>query len=430
MALFDFLKVVRSEFFKNTLTLMTGTTIAQAINFLLSPILTRLYTPEDFGMLATFMAITSIIGSISCLRYEMAILLPKEEKDSINVVALSLLVNLFFVFLSLISIVLFFQFSEKNLFQNLNNGIAYLIPVSIFLVGGIQIFNFWSFRLKTFKQNALSRIGNSTGNISIGLLLGFLMHGGGLGLIIAYVGSMAINLAILLFKPLAKLKEYFNSVSKERMIENAKINKKLPLINTFHTLIGSFRDSGIIFIIKYLFGQSILGSYSFAYRILSIPTSVISSSFSQVFFQKATQLNHEKKSLKPLLISVYKYSALIGLPIFGILFFVAPELFAIVFSEKYRVSGEIARYLLPYIFINFVASSASALPLIYNKLFIPMLFSISDIILQIVSIALGWYFQSYALAFILMGILCFFNTFVSFIWLFSIINKATIKDGE
>jgi len=43
---------LKSEFAKNVLTLMTGTTIAQAIPIAISPILTRIYTPEDFGVFA------------------------------------------------------------------------------------------------------------------------------------------------------------------------------------------------------------------------------------------------------------------------------------------------------------------------------------------------------------------------------------------
>ena len=78
----------KSEFTRNVLTLMTGTTIAQAIPIAISPILTRLYTPKDFGVLALFVAITSIFGSIANGRYELAIMLPKKDEDAVNILAL------------------------------------------------------------------------------------------------------------------------------------------------------------------------------------------------------------------------------------------------------------------------------------------------------------------------------------------------------
>ena len=87
----------KSEFSRNVLTLMTGTTIAQAIPIAISPILTRLYTPEDFGVVGLFGAISGIFGAIATGKYELAIMLPKKDEDAINIFALG------FILTSLIS---------------------------------------------------------------------------------------------------------------------------------------------------------------------------------------------------------------------------------------------------------------------------------------------------------------------------------------
>ena len=68
-----------SSFATDTLKLVTGTTLAQIISVLASPLVTRLYGPEAYGLLALFNLITSIIGVIACMRYELAIMLPKIE---------------------------------------------------------------------------------------------------------------------------------------------------------------------------------------------------------------------------------------------------------------------------------------------------------------------------------------------------------------
>ena len=86
---------------------MTGTTIAQAIPIAISPILTRIYSPEDFGILALFMAIVMIFGSISNGRYELAIMLPKKDQDAINIFALGLIITLSISILLLIIVILF-----------------------------------------------------------------------------------------------------------------------------------------------------------------------------------------------------------------------------------------------------------------------------------------------------------------------------------
>ena len=74
----------KSEFTKNIVTLMTGTAIAQAIPIAISPILTRIYKPEDFGVFALFLAISSILATVVNGRYELAIMLPKKDEDAIN----------------------------------------------------------------------------------------------------------------------------------------------------------------------------------------------------------------------------------------------------------------------------------------------------------------------------------------------------------
>jgi len=107
----------KAEFTRNVLTLMTGTTIAQAIPIAISPILTRIYTPEDFGILALFMAVSSIFGSIANGRYELAIMLPKKDEDAINIFALGFIINSVLSFLLLLTVLIFHDY----LVELLNN---------------------------------------------------------------------------------------------------------------------------------------------------------------------------------------------------------------------------------------------------------------------------------------------------------------------
>ena len=106
---FDKLKA-KNEFTRNVLTLMMGTTIAQAIPIAISPILTRIYSPKDFGLFALFMSITSFISVSATARYELAILLPKSEEEAINIVSLSMI---FAILISLISLLVIFIFKAK-----------------------------------------------------------------------------------------------------------------------------------------------------------------------------------------------------------------------------------------------------------------------------------------------------------------------------
>ena len=125
----------RSEFSRNVFALMTGTTIAQAIPIAISPILTRIYTPEDFGVFALYMAIASILSVIATGRYELAIMLPKKDEDAINIAALSIIISFFVSFVSLL-IVFVFNAQITNLLGNpeISNWL-YFIPLTVLLTG-------------------------------------------------------------------------------------------------------------------------------------------------------------------------------------------------------------------------------------------------------------------------------------------------------
>ena len=105
----------RSGFSKSLITLLSGTTIAQAISLLISPVLSRLYTPHEFGVVGTFLSIVAAITLISSFRYEIAIVLPKKEDVAINILALAAFITIGVSILSLMGVLLFvFFFSGQR----------------------------------------------------------------------------------------------------------------------------------------------------------------------------------------------------------------------------------------------------------------------------------------------------------------------------
>jgi len=161
----------KSEFSRNVLTLMTGTTIAQAIPIAISPILTRIYTPEDFGLFALYISIALLFATAATGRYELAIMLPKKESDAVNIVFLSLLITLIITLLTLF-IVFFFNQSITNILGNQDiSSWLYFIPFTVFFMGLYQSLNYWNNRKKEYKRLAISRVVQSgvTGGANLGM---------------------------------------------------------------------------------------------------------------------------------------------------------------------------------------------------------------------------------------------------------------------
>ena len=143
----------------------------------ITPILTRLYTPEDFGLLAVFVALTAILGSISSGRYELAIMLPENDEDSINIAALCFLLS---ISLSIIILIIITAFSGTIVNLLDNKGIKnwlYLVPFVVLMTGFRNTLNYLNTRKVLYKDIAKANIYKSVGLASVQLGVGFVKSG-------------------------------------------------------------------------------------------------------------------------------------------------------------------------------------------------------------------------------------------------------------
>ncbi len=318
----------KSEFAKNVLTLMTGTTIAQAIPIAISPILTRLYTPEDFGVFALFMAITSIFGSIANGRYELAIMLPRKDEDAINIMALGFIINVV-LSLFLLFVVIIFHDNIVNLLNNKEiSPWLYLVPVSVFLMGLFNLLNYFNNRKKFYKDLAKANIYKSIGMAIVQLSLGFLKVGA-FGLISGQIFSQIIS-NTKLFLNIKRL-NLLSKIKKLKMIALGKRYKKFLLIDTFVALIYIIYNRTIIVFLQKFYNSSVVGQYFFAEKLVQIPLSFIRISISNVFFEKISKLSKE---------DIYNEANQLSIKIFKLSFI---PFFLIIFLSSYYV---------PFIFGN------------------------------------------------------------------------------
>ncbi|TSA51930.1 MAG: hypothetical protein D4R43_00035, partial [Sphingobacteriales bacterium] len=164
----------RSEFFKNVTKLSAGSIFAQAIPIAVTPILTRLYSPDEFAQFAFIMAIVSAIVVIATARYELAIMLPKNDDDAINIVALCFRILFFVTAFSLAGVYIYSYFFQEQLAtRKIPTAFLYFIPFLVLLLGTYQICNNWANRKKKYNQIIVSRISNTVATSSSNLAFGF-----------------------------------------------------------------------------------------------------------------------------------------------------------------------------------------------------------------------------------------------------------------
>lgn len=393
--LFDVLKDIKQKhlhqgsFALNVMTLLSGTTIAQAIPILVSPILTRLYTPADFGVLALYLSLCSFFITVATGCYEYAVVLPQRDEDAINISFLSFLIAFFVSVFVLIIIGLSGDYISA-VFKN--PGISqwlYFIPLSILISAVYNTLNFWGNRKKIYGTLSVTKITQAASTSATQLSFGTIKMGGS-GLVIGNIVGQILSGGYLVWKILNAKNFRLTALSRKRLIDNAKRYQNFPKFNSLQYLSNGFRANGIVFLISSYFGASVLGLYAFAMKVIQIPLNLISSSLLQVFYQRLSEAYNKKEPIWPLQKRLILKMLYIVLPAIIFIMALAPIIFSFIFGEKWREAGTFAVYLMPWLSVNFIFAPLSVIPMVlnYQKRFMYIMFGYNMLLPATVFIAL------------------------------------------
>lgn len=367
-----------SEFSKNVITLITGTGLGQFITIASSVILTRLFTPDEYASFALFYAAVNIVSIVAAGRFELAILIPKKEDEAKSLVALCLILSVITSLLTLTGVIIY-DFWLHEYWPNKNFNVwFYLIVPAVFILGAYKAMNYWSTRHKTYKLNALGRILISAVVASLGIVFGF--FGFIPGLIIAFVVGNLVGLIALSADIISDRRVFFAGVNRASIKSIFSKHSAFAKINVPHALVDNFQANGVVFIIASFFTDALVGLYDHTFRMLRAPLSLIGSAYYQVFYQKITQQHYSASEIKKMVLSVYKRTFLIGIIPFSLIFLFAPAIFGFVWGENWREAGVIAQIIAPWLFLNFIVSPVSCIPLIFNKQGAAFLITCVDIV--------------------------------------------------
>lgn len=393
----------QKAFARGVSVLVGGTVGAQALMVLASPILTRLYTPEDFGLLAVYASILSLFTVVASLRYELAIPLVEKDSEAAHVAILSLIIVGFITALSALLILI----NGERLAQLINSpsmvNYLWLIPVGVIAIGCYQIFNYWAMRTKSFGTIARTKVSQSLATLLV-QLSGFKL--GVLALMIGQTGGQAVGVMTLARSGLKS--PHFKCWHWRDLKKVAKRYKRFPIFSTWEGFLNtaSMQLPPLLFAI--FFSAGVAGFYALAHRVLAMPMSLVGSAVGNVFFSNAAEAYREGK-LAPLFESVYTRLVSIIMPVMLVLMIDAPRLFAFVFGTNWEEAGELARWMAPWLAVVFIASPLSTMFIILEKQKQGMYFQGLVLFVRVLAISIGFHYNSMVLAvilFSLFSILC------------------------
>lgn len=353
-------RLASSESAVGAARLASGTAAGQIILVAVSPILTRLYSPSDFGSLAVFVSLVGLVLVVSAGGYNFAIMLPKEQSDATVVVGLSLLLV---AVTSMITAVVAVVLVVLGVFADSLGNFVLLWPLAVFFGGVAQVLAANAIRYGKFGLVAGANLLKASVTAVAQIVFGVLGFGSG-GLMTGnFLGMSSAN--VRLAKPVvADLRQTRPSLA--RMRAAAREYSQFPLHTMPANLINVAFLSGTPLIVGWLFGTVTLGFWSLANSFVYMPSTLVSQAVGQAYYRKAVAVRESTREAKRLFDrTVTSLAALSFIP-FALLAVVSPYLFAFVFGEEWRVAGQYAQVMMPAVWVRFFSAPVSTTALAHS----------------------------------------------------------------
>ena len=388
--------IVKSSGVRNFTKLLSANVVAQVIGLVVYPILTRMYAPEDFGLLNLFLSIGGVLAILSTAEYYYAIVLPKEEKDAEQVlgvgvlwlVATTVLVGLSVVFSRPISLL----FKSPNLVSY-----YWLMPLYVFAMGAWNLLNYWYIRHKEY--NPISRYQVSQNVLSSGGKLG--MGWGGVlqgGMIYSVVVAPLISLLSSWVSARKTLLPALRRISWRGVCEQACVYRNFPYFVLPRSFVNMLAGQMPILLLTPFFGGEAVGLLSLAILLGYTPIGTITRAIYQVMYQHTMEQVHEQKPIGQIFRKFILSASAIIIPVFVGLWFVLPDLTAWLLGAEWHVSGEYIRWMLPWLYVSLLSCSINYLFDVFMQQKWGLFFEVMLAVMRVAGLCIGVWAGNFMLA--------------------------------
>lgn len=415
-----------SRFVTNVLKLVSGSVIAQVVGIFLIPVIARLYTPDDFGVFQVFLSIAGILAIASCFSYQLAIMLPKEDKDAANIAVLSAVLVVITSLVSGAALVVFAgTIAAAMNFPDLA-GYVSLIPILVFLNGLFFILNYWLSRREKFGTVAGGRVANSLVNkgVQIGAGIGFASP---LGLIAGAVAGYGVA-NLIMFHEVRKDLALFTSVTLARIKAQAIRYKNFPIFTSWSTAANEVSRQISPLFLAFFFTPAVVGLYSLAYQAVTLPLSLVGTAVSQVFFQKASEERKRTGNIGPIVEEVHRRLVTISIFPMLLLLIIGEEMFVFFLGAQWYEAGFYVKLLVPWLFFMFVSSPLTAIFNVLEKQGAGLAFELVLLASRVVSLTIGGMTGDPVIAILLFSLTGAFSGAFMNVWLLKLAGLNYVRE--
>lgn len=359
-------------FIKSSMILISGTAIGQMIPVISAPIVTRIFSPEQYGVFGIFLIITSLLNLFSTFQIENAILIEKENSKAATILQLTI-----FISIAISLIVLLFSLVFKEIIANFFNvpelqQYLYFLPIVVFLTGINNSLSAWANRLAIYKVLSIQRIISSLVTPLVTIIIGFYFKST-IGLFMGLVIGLLAGVLILYFRIIKNDRIFRFSKNEMKVLFKRYIS--IPKYNLPSQFLNMFLIQFPGILLSKYYSISAVGYYNLSNRMLNMPTLLISQSIGEIYKKKASEEFHKTGNCEKSFITFLKMLFFLSIVPFIILFLFSPQLFAFIFGQNWKQAGVFSRIMTLMFFLRFIISPLTFVSFLRDKLKIHFLFT-------------------------------------------------------
>lgn len=373
----------KSEYAKHSTILMIGTVFSMVLQTVSVAWLGRYYSTQMWGIYEYFCTAYSILLIVATGRYELAIMLPKDDNDGFMVAILSASLSVIIgVSFSLIFVVL-------GLF-----GVAlswvFFVPITLSVLGVYYSCNYWLNRRKKYINLAINRVVQGVLFVFFNLLYAFVLPDRTYGLILGYITAQTVVMLMFIVSMLVDYRRLKLKATLPRILQLAREYISFPKLSCVSGVVNNIAVRIPVFLLGFFAGEGVVGQYSMMNRVLGAPITVISEAIRDVFRQKASReyaLNGEcEKTFK----TTFKTLALAAIVPFTLIMLGALPVLNALFGDIWNMAGWFIILMAPFYYVKFIISPLTFMTYIARKQSYDMRWQILLCICSAIAFTIGW----------------------------------------
>ena len=337
----------------------SGNGEAQAIGLLGIPILSRIYSPQDFAIQSIFLQVAMFLAGIITWRYEYFFQLLDDARQSRLlfrwIVKLGVICGAFLtliVYLYGSNLVALFRAAALGSFLVFCPLTALFISLGLALQHNVQ-------RSGQFKISAASEVSGKL----LYVLVGILMSPIGVVGLIATIFFSAFGKIVFLWRSLVDL--FLGPLAQDKMEAHPRsVHKKGANAMVFSHLFLTIGTALPILFISYRFGVETLGQFTMVMSTIFLPSGLIGLAIGQVFYQRAAKYFRDSKDIRQLWLSTVYRLIIFGFPIYAVAVILSSYIYPMVLGEQWKLAGQYAQIFSVAAFFAFISTPLDRIALI------------------------------------------------------------------